>query len=329
MAKGVLPVNLYRLNENNNYRQAHEWDDADWIRFDCPSAEEIENLHRRTGIPRDFITSALDRYEIPRQEYFRTHDGEDVHLIVIQYPLAKPNETNSVKYETLPLAIILHPDAVFTISSTPLPLLEDIAQNNFPSLETDLAHGRIEDSHLILKILWKVINHYIQAITIIDDTIDHMEKNIMRTTKKDSFHQLISIHKSLVYFHTGITKNHEQVEELNAIDKIITSKLDEELLHDITVYSRQATSMAVESDELISHLSEIFSSTIAHNLNIIMKFLTSLTILLAVPEVIGALWGMNVPVPMEENPSMFTWLVLVIIAVSAIIVLWFKKKDFF
>ena len=76
-------MNLYRLNETNNYRQASNWDDADWIRFDCPTTEEIDDLHRKTGIPRDFITSALDPYEIPRQESFTTQDCEKVYLIII------------------------------------------------------------------------------------------------------------------------------------------------------------------------------------------------------------------------------------------------------
>lgn len=321
-------MNLYRLNEANNYRQASNWDDADWIRFDCPTTEEIDDLHRKTGIPRDFITSALDPYEIPRQESFTTQDGEKVDLIIIQYPLEKPNEANSVEYETLPLGIILHPTAIFTISSKNLPLLDDIALNNFPIPDTDLAHGKIENSHLILKILWKIINQYIQGITKIDETIESLEKNIMKTTKKVSFHHLISIHKSLVYFDTGITKNHDQVKRLNEIDSIISDKLDEELLHDITVYSSQAASMAVESEDLISHLSQIFSSTISHNLNIIMKVLTSLTILLAVPEVIGALWGMNVPVPLQEHPSMFTLLISAIIGISVLMAIWFKKNDF-
>lgn len=321
-------MRMYRLDNKNKYCEVHQWEHADWLRFDNPSLDEIDQLHQKTNIPKDFITSALDPYEIARQEKFTTAEGEEVKLIIIQYPLDVEQNRDSVEYEILPLSIILHPDGIITVSSRNIPFLEEIASNDFLGSETNLAHGEIEESHLVLKILWKVTNQYINGTTEIDIAINQMEDNILKTTKNKIFNQLISVHKSLVYFRTGITRNHEQVLTLNHIEELFTNKLSNELLHDITVYSNQAKAMVEVSDEMIRHLSETFSSAISYNLNIVMKFLTSLTILLAIPEVVGAIWGMNVPIPFQESPTIFHAILIAMVAISILIIAWFKKKDY-
>lgn len=321
-------MRMYRLDNNNKYCEVHQWEQADWLRFDNPSLDEIDQLHQKTNIPKDFITSALDPYEIARQETFVTVEGKEVKLIIIQYPLDVEQNRDSVEYDTLPLSIILHPEGIITVSSKNTPFLEEIASNNFLGSETNLAHGEIEESHLVLKILWKVTNQYIIGITEIDEAINQMQISILKTSKNKIFNQLISVHKSLVFFRTGITRNHEQVLKLDHIEELVSNKLSNELLHDIKVYSNQAKAMVEVSDEIIRHLSDTFSNAISYNLNIVMKFLTSLTILLAIPEVLGAIWGMNVPIPFQESPSMFYIILIAMVAISVFIVAWFKNKDY-
>ena len=46
---------------------------------------------------------------------------------------------------------------------------------------------------------------------------------------------------------------------------------------------------------------DTFASIISNNLNIVMKFLASITIILSVPTTIFSLWGVNVPLPFAES----------------------------
>ena len=39
---------------------------------------------------------------------------------------------------------------------------------------------------------------------------------------------------------------------------------------------------------------------ISNNLNLVMRFLASVTIILAVPTMLSSFWGMNVPVPFTD-----------------------------
>lgn len=313
----------FHLNKDRMYYETNDWKTADWLHFSNPSDEEIKFLKKEKGIPSDFIIDVLDSYEVPRQEFYKNQKGESYHLIIVQYPKVKKQFTNYREYETLPLAIIISTKKIFTISTeTPL-LLKDIYQNDFKKRAYDL-----RGNHVILDILWELTHSYIMAITEIDQTREEMEKNIVSTTKNEAFYQLIAIHKNLVYFDTGITKNHSIIHSIIESDAYLKDLTGKSLLHDIKVLSNQAEVMVHEANQMIDQLSEVFSSVIANNLNNIMKFLTSLTIVLTIPTIIASFWGMNVGLPIERSTLAFEIIIVVTILLSILTVYWLKKKDY-
>ncbi|WP_072061795.1 CorA family divalent cation transporter [Megasphaera cerevisiae] len=68
---------------------------------------------------------------------------------------------------------------------------------------------------------------------------------------------------------------------------------------------------------------------ISNNLNMVMKFLASITIILAVPTIIFSLWGVNVPLPFSTSEMGFIYIIGIafICAIGAIVMLW--RKDLF
>ena len=58
-----------------------------------------------------------------------------------------------------------------------------------------------------------------------------------------------------------------------------------------------------------------------------MKFLTSITIILAIPTMLASYWGMNVQVPLENNPYAFYIILLVSVIIAIIVTLWLNKKN--
>ena len=69
---------------------------------------------------------------------------------------------------------------------------------------------------------------------------------------------------------------------------------DRELLDDVIVEIRQAIEMTSIYRDDIKGTRELFSSILDNRLNNAMKYLTSITLLMAVPTVISGLYGMNV-----------------------------------
>ena len=81
-----------------------------------------------------------------------------------------------------------------------------------------------------------------------------------------------------------------------------------ELLDDVIVESRQAIEMTSIYRDDIKGTRELFSSILDNRLNNAMKYLTSITLLMAVPTVISGLYGMNVQsdgMPFANTPAGF------------------------
>lgn len=77
---------------------------------------------------------------------------------------------------------------------------------------------------------------------------------------------------------------------------------DTDLLEDVIIENKQAMEMCAIYSNIISGTMDAFASVISNNLNIVMKFLASITILLSIPTLFASFWGMNVGVPFAESP---------------------------
>ena len=58
-----------------------------------------------------------------------------------------------------------------------------------------------------------------------------------------------------------------------------------------------------------------------------MKFLTSITIVLAVPTMVSSFWGMNVGLPFQNHPMGFVIMILISVILTLIVTWWLKRKD--
>jgi magnesium transporter len=79
--------------------------------------------------------------------------------------------------------------------------------------------------------------------------------------------------------------------------------------------------------DILSGMMDAFTSVISNNLNQVMKFLASITILIAVPTMISSFWGMNVGVPFMGEPIGFGFVVGLSLLLTGItwLILWRKK----
>ena len=103
---------------------------------------------------------------------------------------------------------------------------------------------------------------------------------------------------------------------------------DQEILEDAIVENKQAIEMGTIYRDIMSGTMDAYASVISNNLNIVMKLLTSITVVLSIPTIIAGLWGMNVKgLPFSASPIGF-WAVLgLTLVVSLASYLLMKKKD--
>ena len=119
------------------------------------------------------------------------------------------------------------------------------------------------------------------------------------------------------------------LEKMMRMENIKQYPEDKDLLEDVIIENKQAMEMASIYSSILSETRDAFASVISNNLNVVMKTLTSLTIILSIPTMIFSLFGMNVPLPFMHDPKALNYILLgcVVLIIMGSIVM-FRKKMF-
>lgn len=293
-----------------------------WINMCNPTQEEIEYIIDNTGADRTFIENSLDTEE-------RSHiDTEDDQVLVsINVPIKEMTSKASKvkKYTTVPLGmIIVRDDYIITISSEKLKVLNNITSERIILGE----FATYKKSRIIFQVLYKVAEEYIRFLDIISKDIERFEDKIEKTTMQNKeLVKLIHFQKSMVYFDAALKSNQSVMERLKRGKIIKLYDEDEDILEDAAIENRQAMEMVTTYSAILNGMIDVFGTMVSNNLNLVMKFLTSITILISVPTLIASILGMNVTFPFSTGVYGF-WIVMGVSILSTILTwVYLKKKD--
>lgn len=304
--------------ETNKTTKTKQYQKGNWINLVAPSEEEIKTVCENVQIKEDFIRYALDYEEKARIDI---EDEDNTILFIIDVPVLE-KEGDTFIYSTMPIGIIFVRDDYFiTVSIKKNEIIQNLNPNQRKNLTT------YKKSRFLLQILYENSSLYLNLLKKINKETEIAESVLKTSMKNKELLKLLSLEKSLVYFTTSLKAN-ELVMEKTMRGKIIKLyEEDEDILEDAIIENKQAIEMAKIYSDILNGTMDTYASIISNNLNGVMKFLTSITIILAIPTMVASYWGMNVPVPMQNSP----WGFLVIIAFSIIIALivtfWLNKRQ--
>jgi magnesium transporter len=139
--------------------------------------------------------------------------------------------------------------------------------------------------------------------------------------------ELLKYQKSLTLFTTALKSNELLIKRLQQSLMFKTYPEDEDLLEDVLTETQQAIEMTNIESTILSSMMDAFASIISNNLNGIMKFLASITIILSMPTMIASFFGMNVSLPFEQDPQAFPITLAISLGVSLVVALIFWRRD--
>ncbi len=138
--------------------------------------------------------------------------------------------------------------------------------------------------------------------------------------------ELLRYEKSLVYMKTGLEWNHQMVEHLQQREHFNWQDDDRDLLADVQIEYRQGYHVADTMLNTLESITDAFASLISNNLNVVMKFLASVTIVLTIPTLVASIYGMNIPLPGADHPYIMTFILLSAILLTLIVAWWFHRR---
>ncbi|MEN6522434.1 MAG: magnesium transporter CorA family protein, partial [Anaerolineaceae bacterium] len=98
---------------------------------------------------------------------------------------------------------------------------------------------------------------------------------------------------------------------------------------DVITENQQAIEMINISNNILSSMMDAFASIISNNLNVVMKFLASITIVLSIPTIVTSFFGMNVTLPFAQLPWAYLIIIAIFTGLAGLVVGVFIKRDWF
>ena len=301
----------------NSFTRLNVFQPNCWINSQELTNEEVEELINEHNVPRDFIMDVLDIDERSRIEV-----DDDKVLIILRVPLN--NQNNGIPFITVPLGIIVSGTQIITICSRKTEII--------PSLIRQVNENKITITNqfdYVLRIFLISAVWFLQFLKEINVQTALIEKDLENATKNKELHRLLHMEKCLVFFITSLKTNEMVLAKMRNGRNMQGIEHDEDLMEDVIIETKQALEMANVYSDIQSGMMDAFASIISNNLNVIMKQLTSVTIILMIPTLVASLYGMNVPNSFENSPFAFDYVVAISITLALIGIFLFKRKNWF
>jgi magnesium transporter len=309
-------ITIYR-SIGNGLVPITEYESGSWVNVVNPTPEEIERLVARFNIPSDFLTDPLDVDERARIE------REEGNILILLRTPRREHEEADIPFTTLPIGIILTQGLVITVSLVEVDVVQEFLGGkvrNFTTLNT---------TRFVLLLFMRTSLLFLRYLKEINRMTTSVEKSVHKALRNVQLIRLLNLEKGLVFFITSLRSNALMLEKFNTSSWLGMDEDDRDLFDEVVIENKQAIEMANIYTSILTGMMDAFASIISNNLNVIIKLLTTVTIILMIPTLFSSIYGMNVDLPFQTSPYAFSLVIglSIVTAIFGIAIFW--RKQFF
>ena len=263
--------------------------DNTWININSDLISEYSSIYDTYEIDDEMIEYALDKNERAHMEYNRRTKT----LVVIYNVLNLSKEENH--YETIPLTFIVRQNQIVTISNSQNEYIIDAIVEE---LEENL-HWNV--FNLLLHSLFVISDHYFPVIEKLNKEQQNISKLLRKKTTKNNLFALSDLEIGGMYLVSATKQNAVVLEQLKTQQAFKEfDDFEREQLEDNIIEAKQLVEMTDLHLQILRQISGTYNNVLNNNLNDTMKFLTVISILMTIPDIVTGFFGMNVQIPLTE-----------------------------
>ncbi len=288
-----------------------------WIELTDPTEEEARRIAEKLKIDVEDVLAAIDPEEKNRIEL-----QEGYTLILVDIPALEVRHGQR-SYTTIPLGIILTKDEIVTVCSEVTPILAQFERDQVRDFSTK------KKLRFVYQILLRTSIVYQKALQLIDRRRGEIEGRINVVESEEDLFRIHELETTLVYFATSLRGNGNVLDRLTRYKRLQQFPEDRELLDDVIVENKQAIEMTNIYRDITDSTRELLSNVLDARLNIVMKRLTSITLILAIPTMISGMYGMNVNsrwMPLANTIHGFGIIILITIVICILLIMLLHRK---
>ncbi|MHA8138529.1 magnesium transporter CorA family protein [Lactobacillaceae bacterium Scapto_B20] len=289
----------------------------DWIHVENPDEKDRSILYNQYNIRQDILDYGMDIHERPRVEL---DEDNNYRLFIYDAPI-QPRFKGDISVEPIGLLISDHMFFTFTRKRTEyvVPMIDSIINNpniKDPSFIFDL----------VLETLFQITIKFFDFINNANRERTTIQSHLTHQANRSYINQLLGLQTKTVYFLTGLTSNQEMLSNVQRHFKGQLTDYQGDRIEDIIIEANQGLSMAQVSSSVTREVADAYSNLLDSNLNTTMKFLTIFSLILSIPNIVFAFYGMNVPLPFANSP--LGWVITIFISALLSTIIWIFYNKF-
>ncbi|OQB09186.1 MAG: Magnesium transport protein CorA [Parcubacteria group bacterium ADurb.Bin216] len=298
--------------KKNKFQKIDKIRDGAWINIESVATDDLDYIAEIANLKRTDIEDILDPYEIPRVE----RHGDSVVLFV-------RDVSSGGDYDyTKSLAIIITDRYFITASLSKNRTIRAMINNEDDVLSTT------QRTKLLITLLLLISKNYTKEIKNAKAELSLQKKSLSNVDNTEIV-RLIEKEDILDQYISALIPMKNTIESIIQGNYIKLYTYDNELVEDLLIATRQLLDNCSATVKNIRSLREAYQAMLTNKLNDNISILTSLTVILTIPTIIASLFGMNVKLPFESEEWAFIMIVIIILSITTILYLVFKKKEWF
>lgn len=179
---------------------------------------------------------------------------------------------------------------------------------------------------LLYNVLDAAIDDYYLIVDGLSDRIDKVEDAMLAHPSAEDVKQLFDLKRQMIDLRRIIGPEREVVNSLLRRELNFLQSNNEVYFQDLYDHLVRIIDLIDTLRDVTSGAMQIYQATISNNLNTIMKQLTIIATIMMPLTLISGIFGMNLGFPGKETPAGF-WIVMTsIVALGAVMLVWFWKR---
>jgi magnesium transporter len=281
----------------------------EWIDIVNPDDAELEQVARKYKLHPSAVQDCLQPEHLPKFEFIE----ESVFIICRYYDIECQKNSDTINELSRKLAIFYHQDFIITIHRKEFVQYEDVMKK----LAT---HGNAFE--VICSIIKAILSTYEIPVNKLGAEVDFYESRVFLKKKIPDLLRNLYLIKRKMYVIRKLVNLSKEI-----IDKIGSTNKRNPYLHDLRDHFIKLDTLIEEGYESIHSLLNIYISLSSQRTNEVMRTLTVFTAFFLPLTFIVGIYGMNFKyMPELEHPLGYPVIMLLMLAITLSIWIWFKRK---
>ena len=291
-APGIAEVDDPRVVEASGLR---------WIHIDDP------RLAHREWLEQHYDFHPLDWEDVYSRNQRSKLDAYDDYLfIVLHFPVF---EKASGRLLSAELDMFVGPDYLITFTEIALPPLQAMFERMESREEQRESMFSKGSGYLLYKIVDANVDAAFPMLRKMGSKLDRLEDDILEGRSSEIVRDISNAKQEIINFRRIVRPQRAVLRDLERTKQRYLAEELEIYFDDISDAAERVWDTLENDKEVVEALESTNESVLTHRLNDSFRILTAASVILLPLTLIASIYGMNVPVPGENEPFSF-WLVL-------------------